>query len=67
MLPLSIDALLYVTVMNILLLMFIGLPTLLIGLCIPGWRRRMLRQPWRFGALGLACLLVVGFTVYRSA
>jgi hypothetical protein len=65
MLSLSIDAFLYVMVMNGLLMSFIALPALLIGLCVPGWRRQMLRQPRRFGALGLICLMTVGYTLLR--
>ncbi|MGB6214187.1 hypothetical protein [Pseudomonas mandelii] len=60
MLPLAIGAMLYVTVLNVVLLAFVGLPALLIALCVPAWRRQMLRQPRRFGALGLVCLSVVG-------
>ena len=60
MLPLSIDAMLYLAVLNVVFLSFVGLPALLIALCVPAWRRQMLRQPRRFGALGLVCLSVVG-------
>ncbi|MHC8329600.1 hypothetical protein [Pseudomonas sp. LB1P83] len=60
MLPLAIGAVLYVTVLNLVFLAFVGLPVLLIALCVPVWRQQMLRQPRRFSVLGLVCLSVVG-------
>ncbi|POA29464.1 MULTISPECIES: hypothetical protein [unclassified Pseudomonas] len=65
MLPLIFGAMIYVTLLNVVFLSFIGLPALLIALLLPGWRRQMLRQPRRFGFLALVCAAVVICTLWK--
>lgn len=58
-------AMMYGTLLNLLMLSFIGLPLLLLALLIPASRRRMRRQPLRFGALAAVCALFVACTLWK--
>ncbi|WP_277592056.1 hypothetical protein [Pseudomonas chlororaphis] len=65
MLALTFGAMMYVTLMNLVFLSFIGLPLLLAALLIPTYRRQMRRQPLRFGALGVACAVIVVCVLWK--
>ena len=62
---LNFPALFYAMFWWFLMVGFIGLPVLLIMLCIPAWRRPLLRHPRKVGAMALVCVSVVGLTSYR--
>jgi len=65
MLALIFGAMIYATLLSLVLLSFIGLPLLLIGLLIPACRRRMRRQPLHFGALAGVCAIFVVCTLWK--
>ncbi len=62
---LNFPALFYAMFWWFLMVGFIGLPVLLIMLCVPAWRRPLLRHPRKVGAMALVCVSVVGLTSYR--
>ncbi|AZE26535.1 hypothetical protein C4K05_6124 [Pseudomonas chlororaphis subsp. aureofaciens] len=65
MLALIFGAMIYATLLNLVLLSFIGLPLLLIAWLIPAFRHRMRRQPLHFGALAGVCAIIVVCTLWK--
>ncbi|SDY66719.1 hypothetical protein SAMN03159453_01129 [Pseudomonas sp. NFIX28] len=65
MLALIVGAMMYGTLLNLVLLSFIGLPLLLIALLIPACRQRMRRQPRHFGALAGVCAIIVVCVLWK--
>ncbi|MFJ4197119.1 hypothetical protein [Pseudomonas sp. NPDC089534] len=61
----ALIALIYMTVWWLVIGSFLGLPILLIMLCVPAWRRPLLRHPRKLGALTLVATSVVGVTTYQ--
>lgn len=61
----GVIALIYVVMWTVLMGAFIGLPGLLIMLCVPPWRRALLRHPRKLAVLMLVCVCVVGFTLFQ--
>lgn len=60
---LAFISLMYVMVWTVCTAAFIGLTVLVIMLCVPTWRRALLRHPRKVSVLGLLCLSVVGVTI----
>ncbi|AZD05135.1 hypothetical protein [Pseudomonas chlororaphis] len=65
MLALIFGAMMYGTLLNLVLLSFIGLPLLLIALLIPACRHRMRRQPLHFGVLAGVCVIIVVCVLWK--
>jgi hypothetical protein len=63
----GVIALIYVVLWTVLLGAFTGLPILLIMLCVPPWRRALLRHPRKLAVLALVCVSVVGATLFQVA
>lgn len=61
----GVIALIYGVMWTVLMGAFIGLPGLLIMLCVPPWRRALLRHPRKFAVLMLICVCVVGYTLFQ--
>lgn len=61
----GVISLVYVTVWAVVMAAFFGLAVLLTMLCVPSWRRSLLRHPRKGGVLALICLPVVGMTIWQ--